>query len=284
MNQIERQYSLSDLSKYLAEPINAAETWTDYEVNDWGKVKQTVEIYKDTPLIGAIRRKDLKAVHALLRSGLADPTLQMSSKHFIDDYNSMPESYKEDAMSVSKGVWAEILANYKIKAGEAKVYVKTDVNDFAARTAANIVQNIHDATKIAALIEVASTMWPDAPYRSPIASRYGENNRGKHTNRMHGVTDDDSQTKVTKCLRKKLESAIEDCLLEPIDEASIASIIEGNNYHFHVEKYGKKCNGGSHSDSEEDYSSDESTDSQEDHSSDESTDSQADHSSDESDD
>lgn len=256
IDQIERQYSLSsDLAKYLAEPINEAETWRDYEVNDWGKVKHEVDIYKDTPLIKAIRCHNLDAVLALLGSGLADPTLQMSSMHFIDNSYTMPESYKEDAMSVARQAERDI--QWRELAKKSKVYMKTNVKNFAANQATKIAQQIHNATKIVALVEVASSMWPDAKYKSPVRDCSKE--RGKHTNRMYGVTDAESQKAATRSLRKELNSALENCLLEPIDEAAIAAIIMRNNAMYHEEDHGKKTAAESsddYSSSNDEYSSD----------------------------
>jgi hypothetical protein len=72
-------------------------------------------------------------------------------------------------------------------------------------------------------------MWPKAAYCSPKQSYCKGEDRAKHTNRMHGVTDEASQMEVTERLRQRLALAIENCLLEPIDEAAIASVIETAN-------------------------------------------------------
>ena len=207
-----------------------AETWEDHEVNDWGKVKQTVTIFKGTLLMKAIWHHDFKAVHALLSSGLADPMLQMSSDYYIDHHHTMPKTPKKDAMIVAKTVESEIMANHTKHANDLKVYIKTDVKNTPRRKQREL---------FAALVNVALSMWPNAPYHSPEAGYLGDK-RSKFTHRMHGVTNSESQTKAMEILNQKLVIAIESCLLEPVDEGAIASLIESNNGHHHVESCREK--------------------------------------------
>eukprot|EP00978_Attheya_sp_CCMP212_P044885 scaffold325936_cov52-Attheya_sp.AAC.1 len=235
IDRLELQYSLSELEKELAESVNFAKKRTDTDIGDWGNEKQSVNIFEDTPLISAIRCHNLTAVHALLRSGLCDPTLQICPNDYISDRYTMYESDKEDAMIVSKNNEKDILANYKKKAAAVRIYMygcdtfRKGIKAEAAKEAAKMVQKIENATTIVALVDVASSMWPKAAYCSPEQSYGKGKDRAKHTNRMHGVTDEASQMEVTERLRQRLASAIENCLLEPIDEAAIASVIEKAN-------------------------------------------------------
>ena len=118
----------------------------------------------------------------------------------------MPEAFKEDALKVAREEEVKLLASYRKDAANAKVYFKTNVNSFAGNQASMIVKRTHDAARIVSLVETALTMWPEAPYRLPQkSSNYGKGERkerGKHLNRMHGVTCSDSQARATKTFYK----------------------------------------------------------------------------------
>mmetsp|Transcript_5684 Transcript_5684/g.10026 ORF Transcript_5684/g.10026 Transcript_5684/m.10026 type:complete len:154 (-) Transcript_5684:81-542(-) len=147
----------------------------------------------------------------------------------------MYESDKKDAMIVSKNNEKVLLANYKKKAAAVRIYMygcdtfRKGIKAEAAKEAAKMVRKIENATEIVALVDVACSMWPKAAYCSPKQSYCKGEDRAKHTNRMHGVTDEASQMEVTERLRQRLALAIENCLLEQIDEAAIASVIETAN-------------------------------------------------------
>eukprot|EP00978_Attheya_sp_CCMP212_P003384 scaffold6995_cov66-Attheya_sp.AAC.6 len=105
--------------------------------------------------------------------------------------------------------------------------VPKGIKSEAAKEAAKMVQKNENETKIIALVDVASSMWSKARYCSPEQSYFKGKDHAQHTNMMHGVTDEALQMEVTEHLmQQRLALAIENCLLELIDEAAIVSVIE----------------------------------------------------------
>jgi len=208
IDQMELYQSMTALEQDLADCINYANTRTDEDIGDWGNTKQSVNIFEDTPLIAAIRLSDFKAVHALLRSGLCDPTLQICPNEYISDRYTMYDSDKKDALVVSIKIRSDLLAKYEKSSAEHQ--------------ATEIVKRIQDATKIVSLVKVTSEMWPKAKYCSPKCNGYDKTkDRAKHTNRMHGVKENwKSQVESVDLLRRKLASAVKNCDLDGINEAS----------------------------------------------------------------
>ena len=164
-------HSYEELELYVSQAINRAEVRESKDIGDWGNVKQEMYFYRDTPLISAVRRGDVNAVHALLATGICDPTLTSTDWECYNGY-SVPE----------KAIWTPLRV--------AQVQTKD--------------------SRVEALVQAALSMWPEATYSSPNANS-GYNDKRKeanYSNRMIGVHDSDSQRKKQDELKRKLVSAL----------------------------------------------------------------------------
>lgn len=99
--------TLDDLEPYLVEFLNEAKIRQDDDIGDWGNVKHTIYVYEDTPLIRAIRNNNLRAVLALLGTGLCDPTLESCPQCYVDDRYGPIESDIRTAIKCATGTLME---------------------------------------------------------------------------------------------------------------------------------------------------------------------------------
>ena len=179
VDEIMQQTPLGNIEHYLAVHINSAKIREDQDISDWGKVKRTMYFYEHTPLISAVLKTDIKVVLSLLYTGLCDPTLESCMVCFIDDRYTM---YEDDVTTALKAAQNQ------------------------SKRPFDSIEKRNDAKKIEALILEALKMWPiakdnSAETTSPDGSR-------KYMNRMHGVSNTNTQQQQTVVLRRNLENIL----------------------------------------------------------------------------